>query len=176
MKTNSMVWATVILLLMLGLGWYFWNQSSSSTITQTPSQTEETVPSQIQVTPSPTVDTAQPTATNTQATVPVGAAAPMAATVTYDGKKFSPASVTIAKGGTVSFINSVGKMWVAANQHPTHTEYDGTSRQQHCAAGVTPSFDQCIPGSNYSFTFNKTGSFDFHDHMNPAAEGKVIIK
>ncbi len=174
MKTSSMVWTIVIVLIVLGLGWYFWSQSSSATVTQTP-------PAPVaEVTPTPVAPAPVTTDTSSSSAPvpPVATApgAPMTATVTYDGKKFSPASVTIAKGGTITFTDSVGKMWVASTQHPTHTEYDGTSRQQHCAAGATPSFDQCIPGSSYSFSFAKSGSFDYHDHINPAAYGKVIVK
>jgi len=100
------------------------------------------------------------------------------ATVSYDGSSFSPASITIAKGGTVTFTDTAGSMWVASNQHPSHTLYDGTSRAQHCSAGYSGSapFDQCGPGSTFSFTFNKAGTWDYHDHLNAGAQGTVVVQ
>lgn len=104
--------------------------------------------------------------------------APMSAAVTYSGTSFSPSSVTIKKGGTVTFNNqSSGSMWVSSSQHPTHTDFDGTSASEHCAvgyAGAKP-FDQCASGASFSFTFTKTGSFNYHNHLNPSALGNITV-
>ncbi len=104
--------------------------------------------------------------------------APTSATVTYDGNAFSPASVTLKKGGTVKFTDTSGSMWVASNQHPSHTGSDGTSRSQHCASSYTGAkpFDQCGPGTSYTFTFTKAGSWNYHDHLNAGAQGTVIVQ
>ncbi|OGG60513.1 hypothetical protein A2765_06405 [Candidatus Kaiserbacteria bacterium RIFCSPHIGHO2_01_FULL_56_24] len=103
----------------------------------------------------------------------------MTASVSYDGIAFSPASVTIARGGTVNFTDSTGAtMWVASNVHPSHTNYDSTSRADHCATGYTGAkpFDQCAKGSSFSFTFDKAGTFEYHDHANSSATGVVIVE
>lgn len=103
---------------------------------------------------------------------------PTTATITYDGSKFSPASVTIKKGGTVLWNNETsGKMWVASAQHPTHTVYGGTSRSEHCATSYTGAkpFDQCVGGNNFSFKFDKLGTFNYHDHINASAFGSVTV-
>lgn len=99
-------------------------------------------------------------------------------TVTYNGSSFSPSTVTIQKGGTVNFVSTAGAMWVASAPHPSHTGYDGTDRATHCAAGYTGAapFDQCASGTSFSFTFNKTGSWQYHDHMNTGAHGTVIVQ
>lgn len=103
--------------------------------------------------------------------------APMSATVTYSSSGFSPASVTIAKGGTVTFVSQSGGMWVAADFHPTHGQYDGSDRATHCVAGFSPKpFDQCATGGSYSFTFTKTGSFGYHNHAAAQMGGTVIVK
>ncbi|HEX2613926.1 MAG TPA: plastocyanin/azurin family copper-binding protein, partial [Nitrososphaera sp.] len=97
--------------------------------------------------------------------------------VTYNSSTgFSPKNVTINKGDTVKFVAESGSMWVGSDEHPNHTEYDGTSRQQHCATGSSTSFDQCATGSTYSFTFNKVGTFDYHNHMAASFGGVVIVK
>jgi len=70
-------------------------------------------------------------------------------------------------------------MWVASDPHPAHTGYDGTSLAQHCATGSTPSFDECssvAKGSSYSFTFNKSGSWGYHNHANHSYAGTVVVK
>jgi plastocyanin len=103
----------------------------------------------------------------------------MSATVTYNGSTFSPSSVTIAKGGTVNFVATNGQsMWVASAPHPTHTGYDGTSESVHCAAGYTgpAPFDMCAAGTSFSFTFDKTGSFVYHNHLNTSAHGTVVVQ
>ncbi len=106
--------------------------------------------------------------------------APKTVTVTYGEKGFSPASVTIAKGDTVTFINSTVErpLWVGADEHPDHVEYDSTDRSTHCAVGYTgpKPFDQCGKGNSYSFTFTKTGSFDYHNHASAQFEGVVIVQ
>ncbi|MDE2071570.1 MAG: hypothetical protein KGI70_02460 [Patescibacteria group bacterium] len=108
----------------------------------------------------------------------VGTGAPMQATVTYNGTSFSPSSVTIAKGGTVTFTSTAGNIWIASAPHPVHTAYDGTTASVHCAAGYTgpAPFDQCSAGPGFSFTFNKTGSFQYHDHLNTSAFGTVVVQ
>lgn len=103
--------------------------------------------------------------------------APMSANVTYDGNAFSPSTVTVMRGGTVTFTDATGQMWIASDPHPTHDGYDGTTRDQHCAAGYSGSapFDQCAGGSSFSFTFDKAGSWGYHDHFNHGALGTVVV-
>ncbi len=118
--------------------------------------------------------------TTPEAAVTTPAATPTTVTVTYDGKAYSPETVTVKVGDTVQFKNASGKnMWVAADEHPTHTNYDGSSRSVHCATDFTGEkpFDQCKPeATDYSFTFTKVGSNDYHDHINPSAHGVVTVQ
>lgn len=108
-----------------------------------------------------------------------GGKLPMSGIVKYDGSLFEPAQITIANGGTITFMDTSGtSMWVASNVHPTHANYDGTSRADHCVTGYTGAkpFDQCAKGSSFSFTFDKAGTFEYHDHANSSATGVVIVK
>jgi plastocyanin len=103
----------------------------------------------------------------------------MQATVTYTATVgFQPQNVTIKKGGTVSFVNQSGQlMWVASAPHPDHDGYDGTTRSEHCApgyAGPAP-FDQCADGDTFSFTFNKDGSFNYHNHRLDGDYGTITV-
>ncbi|MES2006681.1 MAG: plastocyanin/azurin family copper-binding protein, partial [Patescibacteria group bacterium] len=109
------------------------------------------------------------------ASVSVGSAKTV--TVTYSASTgFSPKSVTVNKGDTIKFVSENGQMWVAGDEHPSHTEYDGTSRQEHCATVPSASFDQCSSGTSYSFTFTKAGTFDYHNHVASSQVGVVIVK
>jgi len=105
-----------------------------------------------------------------------GSAASQSATISYNGTGFSPNQVTIKKGGTATWTNTgSGDMWVASAQHPTHTVYAGTSLQEHCPGGTADAFDQCKAGDSYSFTFDKVGTWYFHDHINASAFGSVVV-
>lgn len=103
-------------------------------------------------------------------------------TVTYADDGFAPAALEIAIGDTIEFVNqSSGDLWVAADEHPTHTSYDGTSAREHCADGTNASgsFDQCArsgPGISWSYTFTKAGSFDYHNHARAADGGTVVVR
>ncbi len=124
-----------------------------------------------------------PAAVNTDAGIPDNGVVPAAAktvAVTYRPNGFSPSSVTITKGDTVTFTAAAGadEMWVASAPHPGHTGYDGTDRATHCAAGYTGAkpFDQCSAGTSFSFTFGKTGTWPYHNHGHAADHGVVIVQ
>lgn len=101
------------------------------------------------------------------------------AAVTYSLAGFSPANITVKKGEAVMWTNlSAEKMWVAANEHPAHMGYDGTGRKEHCAEGAPASFDQCVAsatGSQWSFTFNKVGTWNYHNHVGENFGGTVTV-
>jgi len=100
-------------------------------------------------------------------------------TVTYSDQGYSPKEITVSLGTTVTFINeSSKKMWVASAMHPTHTAYSGTSLSQHCPDTTGTAFDECeggASGSSYSFTFNKEGTWKYHDHIDATKFGSVTV-
>lgn len=96
-------------------------------------------------------------------------------TIVSTGSSFEPRTITIQKGETVTWVNNADtSMWVATNNHPTHTLYDGTSTNQHCS-GKTQTFDQCERGNRYSFTFEKEGEWRYHNHVG-AGTGTVVVE
>lgn len=96
-------------------------------------------------------------------------------TITYTDQGFSPKLLTVSKGTAVEFVNQSGRpMWVASNEHPTHTIYGGTSRTQHCPDTAGTSFDQCSTGNSFIFTFDRTGSWNYHNHT-AASDGGIIV-
>lgn len=77
---------------------------------------------------------------------------------------FTPSEITVAKGTAVTWIsldNSVPT--VASDPHPTHTDipnFQTTTLQM---------------GQSWSFTFNQSGTFNYHNHNFPDERGKVIV-
>jgi plastocyanin len=125
------------------------NQTSANLETINPAVNQNSVPA----------ETSAKTETNT--------ATKSATIVTYSDSGFSPKSVTIKKGVAVTFINSSsGGMSVASNPHPTHTDY--------------PEFDQFKSPEkgqkSYTFTFEKIGSWGYHNHLSPSMTGIVVVE
>ncbi len=103
-----------------------------------------------------------------------------AVVITYTDNGFSPSSITIKTGETVTFKNESSRsFWPASNNHPDHTLYDGTTRREHCQSGASGSFDACkgiASGGSWSFTFSKVGSWSYHDHMSAGYGGTVVVR
>jgi len=107
-----------------------------------------------------------------------GATSPAEVIVTYTDQGFSPANVSIAQGQTVTWVNQSSEgMWVASAAHPTHMVYDGTAESVHCATGYSgpAPFDECSAGASYSFTFDKAGTWKYHNHADAKQFGSVTV-
>jgi len=81
--------------------------------------------------------------------------------VSIQNMMFTPSQITIAKGGTVTWTN---------NDSTTHTVVDDLSN----VGG--PNSGDIAPGHSYSFTFNKTGSFQYHCSIHPSMRGTIVVK
>lgn len=175
MNTAGWVVALVVVIIIAGGAWWY---TSNQTNTQAPATTTE------QGSAAGTVPSGSGSDAGMQDNGVVGGDAsagvgtPKTVTVSYNGNAFSPQAVTVKKGDTVNFVASGAQFWVAADDHPTHAKYDGTNRGAHCAAGYSgaAAFDACASGTSYSFTFGKTGSFDYHNHLNATQGGRVVVE
>lgn len=129
--------------------------------------------------PEPANSSATTARMNTGASTTPLNAGQIGATVTLTASGYSPATITIKQGQSVTFVDQNGSpMWVTSNPHPTHTAYDGTSEQTHCAAGYTgpAPFDECVATTNkFTFTFTKIGTWGYHDHRSPETGGTVVV-
>jgi plastocyanin len=94
--------------------------------------------------------------------------------IQYTASGFSPASVAAKKGDIVKFLNMhTQDMWPAVDPHPSHTGYSGSS-----SCGTT-AFDACrpvLPGSSWSMQLAESGTWTFHDHLNPGAKGSITVQ
>lgn len=88
-------------------------------------------------------------------------------TLQVDENSFHGSPVTIHKDDTVCWRNDDASdaHWPASNPHPTHTNYDGFDAKRPIK-----------PGDTWCFTFVKTGSWSFHDHLFPAYMGTVTVE
>ncbi len=169
---SSNIVIVVIILLLVGAGalWY-------TTMGPGAAPTPATV--NVNSTSNTTSDTSNSTTTGSGVTTSVGvevSTVPTTATVTYTTNGFSPSNVTIKKGGTVTWVNEgTGEMWVGSAMHPTHSGYDGTTLAAHCDDAASTSFDQCENGDNYSFTFDKVGKWNYHNHSRSSHFGSVTV-
>lgn len=99
------------------------------------------------------------------------------ATVTYTAAGFSPQTATIRAGQSVTFTDQGGRgMWVASALHPTHAVYAGTTLAEHCPDAAGTAFDQCAAGETYTFTFEKAGTWRYHNHLNPGDTGTIVVQ
>jgi plastocyanin len=100
--------------------------------------------------------------------------------ITYTNSGYSPSTLKIEKGETVTFKNQSSRpMWPASAKHPTHEVYGGTSLEEHCPDKTGTAFDACkgyLPGESWSFKFDKVGSWKYHDHLNPTLTGVIVVE
>lgn len=96
------------------------------------------------------------------------------ATIFMTKSGFSPQEVSIKKGQRIEFINSESKncpisdvacsFWPASDPHPTHVLYSEFDSRR-----------QLGPGESWSFTFDKVGTWGFHNHFKPEVHGVIHV-
>jgi plastocyanin len=85
--------------------------------------------------------------------------------VRYTSTGFMPSFLVIRIGDTVQYQNASGRqMWVQSNPYPTHTDY--FEFNQNVTGGT---------GSTYSFTFQRLGTWGYHNYMKPEHTGVVVV-
>lgn len=161
MSKTYVVGIVIIIVLLVVVGYNFARNGSSKlapTARQlneeaTLSRTEQSLPkNNTAAAPTPEVATASSTASQ--------------AAITLTDSGYSPQLITVKIGEVVTFTNNSSEsMWVASDPHPTHTDYDGFDARKAMSKGQT-----------YSFTFNKTGHWGYHNHLDPSQVGTVIVE
>ena len=162
MQSNTFIWAVVVLVL-IGGGLFYWYGGVAPSID----------------------DGASSSATQSETDDEGGDDEPGAgedefdALISYTTNGFEPASVTVKKGDTVRFVNNAtSDTWPASARHPTHTVYPGSDIQKCGTGSQATIFDACRglkPGEFWEFTFNDTGEWAYHNHMDSSKFGKVIV-
>lgn len=166
------------LIIVLGLAGYFFFQKSRSDLNpelQLPQILQTQLPEETQSLPEATTLTEQISIVTSSQSEPE-----TQNIVIYTNSGYSPNTLKVKVGETVTFINQSSQaMWPASDLHPTHRIYSGTSLQDHCPDTTGTAFDACTgiqPGKSWSFTFNKKGTWKYHDHLNPSHTGTIIVE
>lgn len=88
------------------------------------------------------------------------------ATISYDGTTFSPSTTTIKAGQSVKVSNdsSDAALDFDSDPHPTHTNNPDLN------AG------DIEPGQSKTFSTDKTGTWGFHNHLDPSQHGELVVE
>lgn len=80
---------------------------------------------------------------------------------------FVPQTLKVKPGTTVVWTNKEDDTphRVASNPHPEHTGTPGLDSQENIA-----------PKGTYSYVFDKPGTYEYHDHLNPTRNGTVVVE
>ncbi|MEK9143118.1 MAG: hypothetical protein AAB481_00610 [Patescibacteria group bacterium] len=156
----------VVLLVGVGAGWYFLQGGKSA---------QESMTREEGVLETPTPEPTTTLGSEVPATGTAGAAdkggVPSSGSVTgktavlYGTGGFVPNTLAVKIGTTVVWTNqSQGGMWVASAMHPTHQLLPGFDELKSVSAGGA-----------YEYTFEKVGTWKYHNHVAPADTGTVVV-
>jgi plastocyanin len=161
---NRSAWIAVVvvgLVLVLGAWWLLAMANQPAAETTTPTDQSQPAANEEETNNSSPQEEQSPPLPDTSAEE-----GPKSITISYTNNGFQPSDLgTINVGDKVTFMNnSSGQMFVASDPHPSHTNY--------------PEFESSSlgPGQSYSFTFQKTGTWGFHNHNNSSHKGTVTVQ
>lgn len=127
-------------------------------------------------TPQPTSQGTAPTAPAPTTQAPAAQETPSVEqnVVTYTNAGYSPSTLRVKVGATVTFKNqSSQSMWTASAVHPTHKSYPTTG------GCIGSTFDACKgtqPSGSWSFRFDVAGTWKYHNHLIPGNTGAVVVE
>ncbi len=166
-KNKNGVYIVIALIIILVIAYAVAHKKSSAPVVSDSTNTGTTVDTTDNSDAS-TVTPAQPTTGvdgSVTATLPT-ITIPKTYTVTVTDSGYSPSTLTIKAGDTVSFVNnSTHTVWTASDPHPQHT--------------ALPSFDALkgfAIGTTYSYTFTKVGTWSYHDHQHSSMKGSIVVQ
>ncbi|MBI2600417.1 cupredoxin domain-containing protein [Candidatus Daviesbacteria bacterium] len=150
MNRNLVVGLGIVLVVLIVGYFLVVNSGKSQTLSQqTPSKTN------VSVTPSPAATGESSSSAQQQEAIVM---------ITKAG--FSPQTVSIKAGQTVTWVNNdSAPHQVDSSPHPQHTDYPPLN-----------TIDLLKPGEKRSLAFPDKGSFRYHDHLNASLRGSVVAE
>lgn len=92
-------------------------------------------------------------------------AAVMSATITYTANGFSPASLKVSRGATITVKNdSTRTIQFDSDPHPEHTDNPELNVNNISA------------GQSMSFVVDKVGTWGYHDHLRAREKGTIVVQ
>ena len=86
-------------------------------------------------------------------------------TIILTSNGFAPVSITIKAGSTITWINKSGEIaTINSDPHPIHTVYSRLN------LGQFPDKAALI------LTFDKPGTYGYHNHLNPSQKGAIVVQ
>lgn len=148
-KSSLWIWVVVVVAVVFGGYYLFARQATAPSVTEDANTVEEGTTNESEsFEGEPVVREAQ---TNAE--------------VTYEDGVFTPNSLTVKTGSQVTFKNiGTEVMWVASAPHPAHTDYPGLDQKESVGNE-----------GSYTFTFEKIGTWKYHNHENTAAFGSITV-
>jgi plastocyanin len=86
---------------------------------------------------------------------------PQPGNVEIKNMMFTPSQISVSKGAKVTWTN---------NDNTAHTVIDDLSNVGGPSSGTIE------PGGTYSFTFTKSGSYQYHCNIHPSMRGTIVVK
>jgi len=88
--------------------------------------------------------------------------------VTVTDSGFSPATLTIKAGDSVTWTNERSQtVYVAPDNHPDHQKYSGVWDDDGTG--------QIETDESYTMTFTDAGTYTYHDHLDSSRAGTIIV-
>ena len=132
----------VVAILAGGVFFYLNNQKATEPQTQTPVGQTQVSPTTVQESPAVTENLV---------------------TLTSDG--YSPVTITIETGTTVTWANNSGdEATVSSDPHPVHTDFSPLN------------LGKFSNGEKLTLTFDKAGTYKYHNHLNSSQKGTIIVE
>ncbi|MCL5433006.1 MAG: cupredoxin domain-containing protein [Patescibacteria group bacterium] len=86
-------------------------------------------------------------------------------TITVTQSGYEPNVITVKTGTVVTWLNKSGQLvTVNSDPHPTHQNYSPLNLGE---------FDD---GSSVQLTFDKAGTYGYHNHLNPSQTGTIVVE
>lgn len=150
MSKSAVITVVIVIALLLLGGWSFIS-SQKPPVPQTPSVSQTPVP--------------QPTSQATDEAEISSEEVDEALLVEITSKGFDPKEIKIKAGQTVTWMNTdTAVHTVNSAIHPTHQVYPRLN------------LDNIQPGAKKSLSFPDTGTYKYHDHLNPSLTGSITVE
>lgn len=86
-------------------------------------------------------------------------------TITLTSNGYSPASLTVKVSTKVIFVNKSGKTaTIDSDPHPVHTSFPALN------------LGAFKDGETLIFTFDKAGTYGYHNHLNATQKGTIVVQ
>jgi len=113
----------------------------------------------------PTTSNSTPATSSSNQTSDTSQPSASVATITYSDSGFSPSTITVKAGSTITIKNtSSGGLQFESDPHPVHTD------DTELNVGTVAS------GQSMTFTVAEKGTHGYHNHLNPSDTGTIIVE